>query len=82
MADLLVALGVAEYTKLVITGNNRIKLVLVGLQGMVKNFVMHGVLHSEPIILHYQNNNSGRMIEGQTFNIKPILTMGSIDCIA
>ncbi|XP_008809140.1 methionine aminopeptidase 1B, chloroplastic-like [Phoenix dactylifera] len=52
--------------------------------GVVERFVGHGVgkvFHSEPIILHHRNDNPGFMIEGQTFTIEPILTMGSIECI-
>ncbi|KAF7827851.1 methionine aminopeptidase 1B, chloroplastic [Senna tora] len=52
--------------------------------GVVERFVGHGVgtvFHSEPIILHHRNDKSGCMVEGQTFTIEPILTMGSIDCI-
>ncbi|KAJ0974649.1 hypothetical protein J5N97_016614 [Dioscorea zingiberensis] len=52
--------------------------------GVVERFVGHGVgtvFHSEPIILHHRNDKSGSMVEGQTFTIEPILTMGSIDCI-
>ncbi|KAH7652222.1 Peptidase M24 methionine aminopeptidase protein [Dioscorea alata] len=52
--------------------------------GIVDRFVGHGVgtvFHSEPIILHHRNDRPGRMVEGQTFTIEPILTMGSIDCI-
>lgn len=52
--------------------------------GVVERFVGHGVgtvFHSEPIILHHRNDRPGRMVEGQTFTIEPILTMGSIDCI-
>lgn len=52
--------------------------------GVVDRFVGHGVgtiFHSEPIILHHRNDRSGSMIEGQTFTIEPILTMGSIDCL-
>ncbi|XP_021723880.1 methionine aminopeptidase 1B, chloroplastic-like [Chenopodium quinoa] len=52
--------------------------------GVVDRFVGHGVgtvFHSEPIIYHHRNNHRGEMVEGQTFTIEPILTMGSIDCI-
>ncbi|WOL15859.1 methionine aminopeptidase 1B, chloroplastic-like [Canna indica] len=51
---------------------------------VVERFVGHGVgkiFHSEPIILHHRNNNPGYMVEGETFTIEPILTMGSIECI-
>lgn len=52
--------------------------------GVVERFVGHGVgkvFHSEPIIYHNRNENPGYMVEGQTFTIEPILTMGSIECI-
>ncbi|CAL0318118.1 unnamed protein product [Lupinus luteus] len=52
--------------------------------GVVERFVGHGVgkvFHSEPIILHHRNDKSGCMVEGQTFTIEPILTLGSIDSI-
>ncbi|KAK9276085.1 hypothetical protein L1049_005616 [Liquidambar formosana] len=52
--------------------------------GVVERFVGHGVgtiFHSEPIILHHRNDKPGFMVEGQTFTIEPILTMGSIECI-
>lgn len=52
--------------------------------GVVERFVGHGVgtvFHSEPIILHDRNDRPGRMVEGQTFTIEPILTLGSIDCV-
>ncbi|KAK9934812.1 hypothetical protein M0R45_021941 [Rubus argutus] len=52
--------------------------------GVVERFVGHGVgtvFHSEPLILHHRNDESGSMVEGQTFTIEPILTMGSIDCV-
>ncbi|XP_068642847.1 methionine aminopeptidase 1B, chloroplastic-like isoform X2 [Aristolochia californica] len=52
--------------------------------GVVERFVGHGVgkiFHSEPIIIHNRNEMPGRMVEGQTFTIEPILTMGSIDCV-
>ncbi|XP_020097142.1 methionine aminopeptidase 1B, chloroplastic-like [Ananas comosus] len=52
--------------------------------GVVERFVGHGigtVFHSEPLILHHRNDKSGRMVEGQTFTIEPILTMGSIECV-
>ncbi|XXG74152.1 hypothetical protein AAC387_Pa07g2943 [Persea americana] len=57
---------------------------------VVDRFVGHGVgtiFHSEPIIIHNLiffstgNDRPGRMVEGQTFTIEPILTMGSINCI-
>ncbi|KAF3959967.1 hypothetical protein CMV_015273 [Castanea mollissima] len=52
--------------------------------GVVERFVGHGVgtvFHSEPIIYHHRNDEAGFMVEGQTFTIEPILTLGSIDCI-
>ncbi|KAL0916890.1 hypothetical protein M5K25_014441 [Dendrobium thyrsiflorum] len=52
--------------------------------GVVERFVGHGVgtvFHSEPIIMHNRNDKSGSMVEGQTFTIEPILTMGTIDCV-
>ncbi|OWM75798.1 hypothetical protein CDL15_Pgr009442 [Punica granatum] len=51
--------------------------------GVVERFVGHGVgtiFHSEPIIYHHSNEEPGCMVEGQTFTIEPILTMGSIEC--
>ncbi|XP_066345911.1 methionine aminopeptidase 1B, chloroplastic-like isoform X1 [Miscanthus floridulus] len=50
---------------------------------VVECFVGHGVgrvFHSEPLIYHQRNNRPGQMIEGQTFTIEPIISMGSIDC--
>uniref|UniRef100_A0A1D1YWC8 Methionine aminopeptidase n=1 Tax=Anthurium amnicola TaxID=1678845 RepID=A0A1D1YWC8_9ARAE len=52
--------------------------------GVVDRFVGHGVgtiFHSEPIIMHHRNDKHGHMVEGQTFTIEPILTMGSIECV-
>ncbi|XP_064951385.1 methionine aminopeptidase 1B, chloroplastic-like isoform X1 [Musa acuminata AAA Group] len=52
--------------------------------GVVERFVGHGVgtvFHSEPLILHHRNDRSGCMVEGETFTIEPILTMGSIESI-
>ncbi|KAI3876228.1 hypothetical protein MKW92_014358 [Papaver armeniacum] len=52
--------------------------------GVVDRFVGHGVgtvFHSEPVIYHYRNDKPGRMVEGETFTIEPILTLGSIECI-
>eukprot|EP01018_Ginkgo_biloba_P029086 Gb_15552 [translate_table: standard] len=52
--------------------------------GVVKQFVGHGVgkvFHSDPVILHFRNNQPGRMVAGQTFTIEPMLTIGSIDPI-
>ncbi|KAH1074464.1 hypothetical protein J1N35_026792 [Gossypium stocksii] len=51
--------------------------------GVVERFVGHGVgtvFHSEPIILHHRNESPGVMVEGQTFTIEPILTVGGIEC--
>ncbi|KAE8651804.1 methionine aminopeptidase 1B, chloroplastic isoform X1 [Cucumis sativus] len=51
--------------------------------GVVDRFVGHGVgsvFHSEPLIYHHRNEEPGHMVEGQTFTIEPILTMGGIDC--
>ncbi|KAJ3670462.1 hypothetical protein LUZ60_010786 [Juncus effusus] len=51
---------------------------------IVDRFVGHGIgsiLHSEPLILHHSNDKPGRMVEGQTFTIGPILTMGNNECI-
>ncbi|GLJ39728.1 hypothetical protein SUGI_0812090 [Cryptomeria japonica] len=52
--------------------------------GVVRDFVGHGVgeiFHSDPVILHFRNNQPGRMVVGQTFTIEPMLTLGSIDHI-
>ncbi|KAH0435040.1 hypothetical protein IEQ34_026695 [Dendrobium chrysotoxum] len=52
--------------------------------GVVEKFVGHGVgsvFHSEPIIMHHRNEKSGFMVEGQTFTIEPILTLGTIECV-
>ncbi|KAL6566404.1 Methionine aminopeptidase 1B, chloroplastic [Orobanche gracilis] len=52
--------------------------------GVVDRFVGHGigtVFHSEPLIHHQRNDKSGHMVEGQTFTIEPILTLGTTDCI-
>ncbi|CAN6446008.1 unnamed protein product [Victoria cruziana] len=51
---------------------------------VVDRYVGHGVgqiFHSQPIILHHRNDIPGRMFEGQTFTIEPILTMGSTECV-
>uniref|UniRef100_M8C681 Methionine aminopeptidase 1B, chloroplastic n=1 Tax=Aegilops tauschii TaxID=37682 RepID=M8C681_AEGTA len=51
---------------------------------VVERFVGHGIgtmLHSEPLILHHANENSGRMVEGQTFTIEPILIMDKAECV-
>nr|GEZ34871.1 methionine aminopeptidase 1D, chloroplastic/mitochondrial isoform X1 [Tanacetum cinerariifolium] len=40
--------------------------------GVVQTFVGHGVgrvFHSDPVILHYRNNERGRMVLNQTFTI-------------
>ncbi|KAF5185983.1 Methionine aminopeptidase [Thalictrum thalictroides] len=50
--------------------------------GVVRHFVGHGVgqvFHADPVILHYRNNDAGRMVVGQTFTIEPMLTMGSVN---
>ncbi|XP_062157667.1 methionine aminopeptidase 1B, chloroplastic isoform X1 [Alnus glutinosa] len=52
--------------------------------GVVERFVGHGVgtvFHSEPFIYHHRNDQPGHMVEGQTFTIEPILTLGSIECV-
>ncbi|KAF3662585.1 Methionine aminopeptidase 1B, chloroplastic [Capsicum annuum] len=52
--------------------------------GVVDRFVGHGigtVFHSEPLIFHHRNDKSGFMVEGQTFTIEPILTLGSTECV-
>ncbi|EPS74094.1 methionine aminopeptidase, partial [Genlisea aurea] len=52
--------------------------------GVVDRFVGHGigtVFHSEPLIYHHRNDFSGHMVEGQTFTIEPILTLGTTDCV-
>ncbi|KAL1568471.1 Methionine aminopeptidase 1B, chloroplastic [Salvia divinorum] len=51
---------------------------------VVDRFVGHGigtVFHSEPLIYHHRNDKGGRMVEGQTFTIEPILTLGTTECI-
>ena len=48
--------------------------------GVVQQFVGHGVgkvFHAEPAVLHFRNNEKGRMILNQTFTIEPMLTIGS-----
>jgi len=48
--------------------------------GIVPSFIGHGVgrlFHSGPPILHHKNREPGVMVEGQTFTIEPILSMGS-----
>ncbi|KAL5752935.1 hypothetical protein ACOSP7_023119 [Xanthoceras sorbifolium] len=50
--------------------------------GVVRQFVGHGVgrvFHADPVILHYRNNDGGRMMLNQTFTIEPMLTIGSIN---
>ncbi|KAL7149313.1 hypothetical protein ABFS83_05G031000 [Erythranthe nasuta] len=52
--------------------------------GVVDRFVGHGIgtiFHSEPLIFHHSNDKGGCMVEGQTFTIEPILTLGTTDCI-
>ncbi|KAK3010391.1 hypothetical protein RJ639_011705 [Escallonia herrerae] len=52
--------------------------------GVVQQFVGHGVgrvFHSDPVILHFRNNDRGQMVLNQTFTIEPMLTMGSINPI-
>ncbi|KAL6505712.1 Methionine aminopeptidase 1B, chloroplastic [Orobanche hederae] len=52
--------------------------------GVVDRFVGHGIgtiFHSEPLIHHQRNDKSGHMVEGQTFTIEPILTLGTTDCV-
>ncbi|VFQ87706.1 unnamed protein product [Cuscuta campestris] len=52
--------------------------------GVVDRFVGHGigtVFHSEPLIFHHRNDKSGSMVEGQTFTIEPILTLGRTECV-
>ncbi|KAH7839458.1 hypothetical protein Vadar_004406 [Vaccinium darrowii] len=52
--------------------------------GVVDRFVGHGVgtvFHSEPLIFHHRNDQPGHMVEGQTFTIEPILTLGNTECI-
>ncbi|XP_073296241.1 methionine aminopeptidase 1D, chloroplastic/mitochondrial [Primulina huaijiensis] len=49
--------------------------------GVVEQFVGHGVgraFHSDPVVLHYRNNERGKMELNQTFTIEPMLTIGSI----
>lgn len=48
---------------------------------VVRTFVGHGVgqvFHSEPVVLHYPNQEPGKMQVGQTFTIEPMLTLGSV----
>ncbi|KAJ3700217.1 hypothetical protein LUZ61_003922 [Rhynchospora tenuis] len=50
--------------------------------GVVRQFVGHGVgrvFHADPVILHFRNNERGRIVLGQTFTIEPMLTIGSIN---
>ncbi|OWM85407.1 methionine aminopeptidase 1D, chloroplastic/mitochondrial [Punica granatum] len=52
--------------------------------GVVRQFVGHGVgrvFHADPVILHFRNNEDGRMRLNQTFTIEPMLTIGSINPI-
>ncbi|KAH0849045.1 hypothetical protein HID58_090442 [Brassica napus] len=49
--------------------------------GVVRQFVGHGigrVFHADPVVLHFRNNEAGRMVLNQTFTIEPMLTIGSI----
>mmetsp|Transcript_10394 Transcript_10394/g.63420 ORF Transcript_10394/g.63420 Transcript_10394/m.63420 type:complete len:240 (+) Transcript_10394:280-999(+) len=49
--------------------------------GVVRSFVGHGVgrlFHSGPTVLHYRNNERGKLEVGQTFTIEPMLTAGGI----
>ncbi|XXG65443.1 hypothetical protein AAC387_Pa05g3143 [Persea americana] len=51
---------------------------------VVDRFVGHGIgtiLHSEPVIIHSSNEFPGRMVEGQTFTIEPIVTMGTMESV-
>ncbi|KAB5556946.1 hypothetical protein DKX38_007855 [Salix brachista] len=48
--------------------------------GVVRHFVGHGVgrvFHADPVVLHFRNNDGGRMMLNQTFTIEPMLTIGS-----
>jgi methionyl aminopeptidase len=48
--------------------------------GIVREFVGHGVgrvFHSNPVIVHCRNREPGVLVEGQTFTIEPMLTLGS-----
>ncbi|KAI6668345.1 hypothetical protein NL676_016171, partial [Syzygium grande] len=50
--------------------------------GVVHQFVGHGVgrvFHADPVILHFRNDEGGRMVLNQTFTIEPMLTIGSIN---
>ncbi|KAK5784837.1 methionine aminopeptidase 1D, chloroplastic/mitochondrial [Gossypium arboreum] len=50
--------------------------------GVVRQFVGHGVgrvFHADPVVLHFRNNDGGRMVLNQTFTIEPMLTIGSIN---
>ncbi|XP_073301381.1 methionine aminopeptidase 1B, chloroplastic-like isoform X1 [Primulina huaijiensis] len=52
--------------------------------GVVDRFVGHGIgtiFHSEPFIFHHRNDKAGRMVEGQTFTIEPILTLRPTECM-
>ncbi|CAI5519640.1 unnamed protein product [Closterium sp. Naga37s-1] len=49
--------------------------------GVVRKFIGHGVgsvFHAGPAVLHYRNNEPGRMQVGQTFTIEPMFTMGGV----
>ncbi|XVE87142.1 hypothetical protein DITRI_Ditri18aG0092700 [Diplodiscus trichospermus] len=50
--------------------------------GVVRQFIGHGVgrvFHADPVVLHFRNNDGGRMVLNQTFTIEPMLTIGSIN---
>ncbi|OMO56685.1 hypothetical protein CCACVL1_26346 [Corchorus capsularis] len=52
--------------------------------GVVRQFVGHGigrVFHADPVVLHFRNNDGGRMVLNQTFTIEPMLTIGSINSV-
>ncbi|XP_030499519.1 methionine aminopeptidase 1D, chloroplastic/mitochondrial isoform X1 [Cannabis sativa] len=52
--------------------------------GVVRQFVGHGVgrvFHADPVVLHFRNNDKGRMVLNQTFTIEPMLTMGSVNAV-
>ena len=47
--------------------------------GVVEKFVGHGVgrhFHTGPTVRHHRNNDPGVLVEGQTFTIEPMLTVG------
>ncbi|CAN8266522.1 unnamed protein product [Cochlearia groenlandica] len=50
----------------------------------VENFIGHGVgtvLHSQPLIYFHDEYESENMIEGQTFTLEPILTIGATEFV-